>query len=214
MQSLPLPLPPPHGYPRGMEIPLTLKKLNDGKLVYTIPLWYRLITGVMLAIVAGGVITSGEAPSILACIIMALLVLGLLYEERWTVLPESGELRHAAGILPFATRLSIPFGQIESLKLSAFARGTIPGTEDEKKEKERAYSLLNASISNSSGFGAERPSFLRLRRKPYLNLVIATADAQEYLVDSLPASRAVRLLKAGKALAEACGVEFREDSRD
>ncbi|MCX7028490.1 MAG: hypothetical protein NT061_13640 [Spirochaetes bacterium] len=188
----------------------TLKKRKDGTLVYAIPLWYRLVTGAMLALVAGGLLSSGEAPGILAWIIMALLALGLLYEERWAVPPESGELRHVAGILPFASRLSIPFGRIEGLSLTAFARGTIPGTEDERKEKERAYSLLDASISASPGLGAERPSFLKPGRKPYLNLVVMTIEGQEYLLDSLPAARAARLLKVGRVLAEACGVEFRE----
>jgi hypothetical protein len=196
-----------------MEIPLTLKKLKDGTLVYAIPLWYRLATGAMLAVVAGGLLSSGEAPGFLAWIILALLALGLLYEEKWSILPASNELRHAAGILPFAAKLSIPFGQIEGFKLSAFARGTIPGTEDERQERERAFSLLEASISGNQSLGAERPSFLKPRRKPYLNLILATREGQDYLVDSLPASRAARLLKVGKAMAEACGVEFRESEK-
>jgi hypothetical protein len=195
-----------------MEIPLTLRRRKDGSLVYAIPLWYRLATGAMLAVVAGGLLSSGEAPGLLAWIIMALLALGLLYEERWTV--SSGELRHAAGILPFASRLSIPFGQIEDLRLSAFARGTIPGTEDERKEKARAFSLLETSISGSRSLDAERPNFLKPRNKPYLNLVLRTKDDQVYLVDSLPAARAARLVKVGRALAEACGVEFAESEKE
>jgi len=197
-----------------MEIPLTLRKRKDGAIVYAIPLWYRLVTGAMLAVVAGSILESGEAPSLIAWIVLLLLALGILYEERWTANPEVGELRHCAGILPFTTKVSIPFGQIASFRLSAFAKGTIPGTEDEHQEKERAFALLNASISSSRGLGTERPNFLRPKRKSYLNLILATKDDQVYLVDSLPAAKAARFVKTGRALAEACGAEFTESEKD
>ena len=49
-----------------------------------------------------------------------LLVLGLLYEERWIADPQARTIRHIGGIWPLARPIAIPFDSIEGFCLDAF----------------------------------------------------------------------------------------------
>lgn len=203
------------GYPPAMEIPLTLRKNADGSISYGIPLWYRIATGAMLAFVAGGAFSAGGRPSLVAWIVIALLGLGMLYEERWTVDPKARTLSHRAGILPAVKTQSFGFDEVAELRLSAFARGTIPGSPEEEADKERAFSMMRGKDSSPEGDGAAKPSPFKMnRRKPYMNLIVDAKSGESFLVDALPARSAARLLKAGSAIAEAVGVPFSDKELD
>ena len=188
-----------------MEIPLSLRKRSDGSLTYGIPLWYRAMTAAMIGLVVGGSLSGGNAPNFVAWIILAFLLFGLLYEERWVVDPGKGKVRHLGGIWPIAKATEIAFGDIESLRLEAFARGTVPGSGDEVEEKARAFAMMRGKDSEDpvkkqpSRFGA---------KQPYINLLLRTHSGEDYLIDTLPARRAARFKKIGAALAEICGAPF------
>jgi len=199
------------GYSQGMEIPLTVRKGEGGNLSYGIPLWYRLASGAMLAVVAGGVLVSESPPSVIAWLIAILLLLGILYEERWTAIPGRKVMRHTEGLLPLTRSFEIPFDEIADLRLEAFAKGTVPGSAEEKADGRRAFAMMKGADIATEARSEARPSLFRMNgRKPYMNLMLATQKGEVLLVDSLPARRAVRLLRAGTALAEACGVPMRE----
>ena len=188
-----------------MEIPLSLKKTADGRLVYGIPLWYRIMTGVMTALLIGGMLTTGGSPGFIAWLILVLLVLGMLYEEIWIVDPKARTVRHLGGIWPIARALVVNFDDVEKFALGAFARGTVPGSAEESVDKDRAFAMMNGRDTNDVGKNA----FLKLgTRKPYINLLLKTKSGETYLVDTLPARRAYKLWKAGDALATACGSNF------
>jgi hypothetical protein len=193
-----------------VEIPLRLKKDPSGRLVYSIPLWYRIITALMLAAIIVALISSGGTPSIVAWIILILLVLGLLYEERWIADTKAKRFLHSGGIWPLVKTTSLDFSELEGFRLSAFARGTVQGSADEKAEEARAYAIME---------GRDRPdpavkSFLGMgHKKPYIHLIVYTKDNNAYLMDSLPARKASRLKKAGAAFAEACETTFGNGER-
>ncbi|MCE1195372.1 hypothetical protein LWX53_02600 [bacterium] len=199
-----------------------MRKRPDGSLTYGIPLWYRAMTAAMIGLVVGGSLSGGNAPNFVAWIILAFLLFGLLYEERWIVDPRSGKVRHLGGVWPVAKATEIAFGDIESLRLEAFARGTVPGSGDEAvgavhdlsnvfgdgdeaEEKARAFAMMRGKDSEDpvkkqpSRFGA---------KKPYINLVLKTRSGEDYLIDTLPARRAARFKKVGAAFAEVCGAPF------
>ncbi len=188
-----------------MEIPLAFKKSADGRLSYGIPLWYRLMTAAMILLVGGGIFITGDPPSLIAWIILALLVLGTLYEERWVADPRAKEIRHIGGIWPFARATAVAFGDIEDFHLEAFARGTVPGSNEEAVDQEKAFAAMNGTAKEEMS----RPSLLKSgRRKPYIQLLLETRDGESYLVDTLPARSAARLKKVGEALAAACESNF------
>lgn len=191
-----------------MEIPLRLKISPDGLISYGIPLWYRLISAAMLIVVSGGLMSSGEKPGFTAWIVLALLALGALYEEKWVFDPETKTIRHSNGFLPFAKAKAIPFAEAAEFSLTVLARGTVPGSAEEETEKTRAFLMLKGKDKDELKRGA--PAFLN-RKKPYINLMMACLDGSTYLIDSLPARHAGRLLAAGKAMAAACGRPFAEE---
>jgi hypothetical protein len=188
-----------------MEISLSLKKSAGGGLVYGIPLWYRVMTSALIAVMASGVFIAGSAPGPIGWIVLALLLLGLVYDERWIIDPKAREIRHFGGLWPFPRAMRVEFDDIEGFRLSAFARGTVPGSESETKEQEKAFAMMNGKDTNK---GEKISLFRSMRRKPYINLLVNTKSGESYLVDTLPARRAGRLKKVGEAMAAACGSGF------
>ena len=191
-----------------MEIPLRLKLSPNGRLSYGIPLWYRLVSAAMFLIVAGGLLTSEASPGLAAWVVLGLLAMGTLYEERWEFDPDAKAIRHSSGFLPIARARSIPYADTAEFRLTVLARGTVPGSAEEETEKARAYSMLKGKDNEDFKRGA--PAFLN-RKKPYINLMLTTQDGSNYLIDSLPARHAGRLMTAGKAMAAACGRPFTEE---
>ena len=188
-----------------MEISLRLRKAADGRLIYGIPLWYRAMTAAMLLLVAGAMLTAEGPPGLIAWLIFVLLVLGLTYEERWTLDPASKTITHRWGFWPLAKTASNDFASIEEFRLKALARGTVPGTQEESLANERAFAMMNHKDADLS----MKKSFLKsASRVPYMNLLMKTTDGETFLIDSIPARRAAKLVVVGGAFAEACGREF------
>lgn len=154
---------------------------------------------------------SEGSPGLTAWVVLALLALGTLYEESWQFDPAGKTIRHANGFLPIARSRTIPFADATEFRLTVLARGTIPGSTEEDTEKARAFSMMKGKDREEYKRGM--PSFLN-RKKPYINLMMGTNDGSNYLIDSLPARHAGRLLAAGKAMAEACGVRFFEKEEE
>jgi hypothetical protein len=194
-----------------MEVPLTLKKTPAGRISYGIPMWYRFATGAMLAFVVGGIFSTDSGPGLVGWLVIALLALGILYEERWIADPATKTCTHTSGLLILARTDTIRFDEIAEFRLGAFARGTIPGSKDEMQEKSRAFSMLRGREDSALHEGESRPSLFRMnRKKPYIHLILSTNSGDDYLVDTLPARSAQRLVKTGRAMAEICAAPFSE----
>lgn len=183
--------------------------MRNGSISYGIPLWYRIVTGIIILLVAGALFTSDTAPGIPGWIIFVLLLLGLLYEERWTADPATRILTHRGGIFPIIKATTIDFASIEGFVLGAFVQGTIPGSSEETADKERAFATMRGQDTDDGKLGTLK----RLgRRKPFINLIIKTKEGASYLVDTLPARRAARLKKTGSLLATVCDCQLSEEA--
>ncbi|MCE5256483.1 MAG: hypothetical protein LLF89_06520 [Spirochaetaceae bacterium] len=185
-----------------MEIPLQLKKRKDGRVSYGLPLWYRIIILGILGIIVGSMSLAEGSPGAMAWILVVLLALSLLYEERWTINPSKQSIEHRVGIFPILRTTSISFSSISYFSIGIFARGTVPGSADEAAIKEKGYRTIYGEQLTEDGHNILR-SFSG--KKPYATLLLVTKEDDTYLVDTLPAKKADRLLKAGAAFAEACG---------
>jgi hypothetical protein len=76
----------------------------------------------ILALLAAGLALGGLRPGPLAWAILALVILGGLYEESWSFDAAAGRVVRRAGLC-FAPRRSVlPFGAIERFRLAAGAR--------------------------------------------------------------------------------------------
>jgi hypothetical protein len=179
-----------------MEIPLVLIKLRDGRLVYGIPLWYRLVMASIAALVAVSLAVSGAAPSLGGWIVLAIVALAACYEERWTFDASAGRITHRAGLLMAARSTTIEFAKIERFRIAPFVRGTIPGSEDEQAENAAALA------GGRSDDGTRRRSFVK---KPYLRLICEASDGASWLLDTVGARKIETLKMNAARIASYCG---------
>lgn len=189
-----------------MEIPLVFSVDKNGRLVYAIPLWYRIVLSAILVIVGVSVFVAGGDPGIGSWIIVAVLLLGILYEEKWIADPAAKLIRHRSGLVIAARPIDIPFAAIEGFALTSLVRGTIPGTEEEKAENKAAFAVLNGETDTRD----MKPMDRLFRKKAFMNLVIKSNDGTVYLMNTMPTRRASSLREAGRRYAEICGVPFVE----
>lgn len=179
-----------------MEIPLVLSSPRPDRLVYGFPVWYRLVMGAILAIVAAALILGGTAPGFPAWIVLAILVLGALYEDRWTFDKSSDQVSHRAGLIVAAKTRRIDFADIQQFCIVPFVKGTIPGTEDEKAANEAA---LTGQRTDDAAIKRER------HKQPFLSLEVECHDGTRYLIDHMPARKAEQLRGMAARIAEHCG---------
>ena len=189
-----------------MDIPLVLKSGREGRLVYSIPLWYRLSMIVMAAVLVAAAFASGGAPGPLGWAALVLAILAALYEERWILDPGAGLLRHRFGLLVLARSVALPFDRIEAFRLRSFVRGSVPGSGEEAAIKRDAL----ASADDRGDASAEAKSGRRRHKKTYVSLVCDDLEGGGLVLNILPASRVERLREVGRRLAEASGKSFSE----
>jgi hypothetical protein len=184
-----------------MEIPLKLRERKGGALVASLPPIFRLSVSSVLAILVASLAVSGGAPGPLGWIILALIALAALYEDRWTFDPAAREAIHRVGTLPLAKRTVIGFDRLVRVRLEPFVRGTVPGSSEEATEN--AAALLGGRIGGPGkrGFSSKRH---------YLCIVLEAKDGARWFVDA-GAARKIEALRARAArVAEACGVPMEE----
>ena len=179
-----------------LAIPLVLRATGGQRLVLGLPLWYRVVMALILAVVAAGLVQVGGRPGILAWTVLALLLVALLYQERWVFDAGLGRVRHQGGLVGAARTTDIPFRAIAGLRLEPHVRGTIPGSEDERRAN--AAALAGGRTDDGDRHRARH-------KRPYLGLVLECADGTRLLVDRVPARDADRLRQVARRLAEHCG---------
>jgi hypothetical protein len=179
-----------------VEIPLVLTAPAPDRLSYGLPLWFRLVMGAILALVILALATSESAPGALAWIVLTILVLGTLYEDRWEFDGALGRATHRAGLLIAARSRVVAFEEIQRLRIVPLVKGTLPGTAEERAENQAAL----------QGARADDASLKRDRyKKPFLSLEIECLDGTRYLMDHMSARRAVALRAVASRIAEFCG---------
>ena len=179
-----------------MDIPLVLTSPRPGRLVYALPVWYRISIGLIMAVIIAALITDGHQPGLLAWILLLILFLCFLYEDRWAFDASEGRAVHQAGLLVAMRSTPIEFTAIQRLRIVPLARGTVPGSEEEKRQNEAAL----------GGQRADDKSLRNARhKKPYLSLEIEGTDGTRYLIDHVPARQAPRLRTIAARIADLCG---------
>lgn len=184
-----------------MEIPLALRRKEDGSFVYGMPRAYRAVMGLVLAVLAVALFMDGGSPALGGWIALAVAALAALYEDRWAFDAPSGTLSHRAGLVVLARRATIGRGRIARFRIEPFVRGTVPGTADEAEENAAALAGRRADDT-----GKRRA----LYKKHYLCLVCETTDALRYFIDAADARRAERLRSNAALMARACGAPLVE----
>lgn len=158
--------------------------------------------GGILAVMGMAFVVGDTLPGIPAWIVLAILVLGTLYEDQWTFDSALGKVSHKAGLMIAARTRRIDFSEIQRFCIVPLVRGTIPGSEDEK-------------ISNEAALIGKRTDDTTIKRdwhkKPFLSLEIECHDGTRYLVDHMPARRMDKLRSLAARIADHCGKPLTED---
>ncbi|GAB1484214.1 hypothetical protein MASR2M78_30320 [Treponema sp.] len=201
-----------------MEFHLSLRRKEDGSLVLSFPLLARLIIILVgLALIAASLIPEeAGAPlrglGIGGYIVLIIVALASLYEERWLLDPARQELRFRFGLFFLARSVVLPFEEIEGIELERFYKGKAPGTDNTKAANKNASVLpgsTGAAGTLSHSFGLGRI----FQPKPYLNLVLHLHNdlrkSNRLIVESVKEKQGGRLWETGKAFADCLGLELR-----
>lgn len=191
-----------------MEVPLRLVSRKNGTLFYGIPISFRIVMGLMLALIAGAIVLEEFHTGPLGWIAVILLFLGFVYKEDWVFDPHTKTVSGQLGFYPLLKRTHLSFEEIAYIQLAAFAKGTVPGSSEEKASNRDAFDAMHGSMSNRDlkhGMDWFR------RKKLYIALLIITKNEEHYLLDMVPARRAMRLSHAGQALSTLIGCSFLEN---
>jgi|GEM_PF-648371 len=206
-----------------MDIPLTVRKGRGSALIYGIPFWYRAVMGLILAVLTGAVFVSGGTGAV-GWIFVAIALIGTLYVESWSVGPET--VCHSYGIWPLLKHITIESSKVESLSLSAFVKGTMPGDPKEEAESRAILSSLMKQSgthfarfqqqgAGSTDSSAESAGLSELKqedkakiKKAYISLILTSKDGENFVINTVPARRYAELLEAGLKLGGAAGANL------
>jgi hypothetical protein len=184
-----------------MEIPLALRERRDGALVASVPIAYRIAAASALVALSCALLPGPAPPGALGWIVLGLVALATLYEERWVFDPSSGRVSHRVGLLVLARKRSIALGDLARVRVAPFVRGTVPGSADESSEN--AAALSGARIDDS---GRKRALF----KRHYLCILLETDDGSLYFVDAGSARKGDDIRARAARIAAACGVSLEE----
>lgn len=192
-----------------MDIPLILRAVGDKRLHYGIPVWYRLLMGGIALVLLGGLVVSGGTPGVFGWIFIGLSLIAALYEEAWIFDAEKRVLRYRVGLILAARNRSLGFDHIECFRIKPYVRGTLPGSEDEKRENEAALSWGRGDHEDGEGIAGNAKK-RSIYKKAYLSLVCECDDGSALLLNTLPVRRGEGLRQIGARIAVFCGKSLEE----
>jgi len=110
-----------------IDLKFRLRRDTAGKLTLEFGIAFRILFAALALVLGTGVAGSGD-PTALSLIILAILILGALYEERWIIDPEAREITNRQGLVVLARRKRWRFDEIEGVAYTHYRGGTIPGS--------------------------------------------------------------------------------------
>jgi hypothetical protein len=185
-----------------MDIPLVLRRGSPERLVYAIPLWYRLAMALIGGVLVGAILVANDKPSAFEWVALALVAFAALYEERWVLDGKERVIRHRFGLLFAARTVSLSFDRIEGFRLRAFVRGTAPGGPTEAADSARI--LSSADPTGDADALQDKKSL----RKAYVTLLCDDKDGGGLVINTLPARRIGELKNVGASFGSFTGRGF------
>lgn len=110
------------------EVALSLRRTRDGRTVLALSPTFRLGLLGLLALLVAGMASTGAFTAPVPLILMAVLALGSLYEERWTIDPDRRGVESRHGLLFLARVRRWSFDEIAAVEYSHYAAGSMPGS--------------------------------------------------------------------------------------
>lgn len=186
-----------------LELKIRFRTKKGGAFVGAIPAATRIVfAAIGAAFVAGAVVSSGAAaigdlPGALGpagIAVVAVVLLAVLYEERWTFDPASRSIVYRFGLLFAAAKRVFPFGSVESVGLERFVKGVRPG-DVPPPEDERGGPRLLGNL---------------FRPKAFRSLVLNLSDGSRLVVETEGEKKAAALEAAALKISEMAGIPLEE----
>ncbi|PKL08754.1 MAG: hypothetical protein CVV51_07315 [Spirochaetae bacterium HGW-Spirochaetae-7] len=163
-----------------MQIYLSLRRSGD-ILVYGLPLWYRISSAAIAAILAAAATVSGGL-GVVGNVIVFVAILAPFYQERWTFNAVDGSCSGRIGLVFAAKGPSFKVVDIARIRIDIFARGRLDQGTLPSEEKMPAGSQAR--------------------------LIVDLKDGKALMIDSVPFKRGAELAASASAIAGALGVQF------
>ena len=168
---------------------LQLKQLPDGRLIFTIPLGYKILLFLIgLLILISLIMTRQEGlgsifvrENTIPLIICFLSFLGAAYHERWIFDKEQNQIVHQNGISALHSNKVYRINDLERIEISQFVKGKL-----------------------GSGPPPKRGFLIR----PVLTLSLHTLDGRTYRIETYSGSQRKKLETAARAIAEYCRIRY------
>lgn len=168
---------------------LQLKKLSDGRLMFSIPAGYKillLVIGVLILISlivtreeGGGSIFIRE--NTIPLIICFLSLMGAAYHECWIFDREGGQVIHQNGLIGLHSNKVYSIDDLDRVEASQFIRGRVGST---------------MQVKRSIAF------------RPIITLSLQTRDGRSLRLENYRFSHRRKVADTARAIAEYCGISY------
>lgn len=197
---------------------LSLRERGADRLVLSLSAAHRVTFAILTVISAfilfTGVLFEGEPTVFLprntvAWILAIIMLLGLLYEERWTFDRGAGRVENRFGTVFLARRKGFPMADLERIGLERFTRGRLvdepsgPGGTSVDAAGDRSGSRSTGPFS-----GALRPPRRRWGEQRIVRLVAVDRGGEVHVLDAGPVHKLAQFRGRAMRIAEFCGVRF------
>lgn len=179
-----------------IEIKLRLRYTSDGRLILELGYGFRIVFAVLAVVFAAATLT-GDQVSTLAVIIIAILVLGALYQERWEFNSATQTLHAYHGLIVANRHRTYQVPSIATVEYAEYYAGTVPGAAVPQDETD-ARALSAGTLR----------SMLNPQPRRYLRYGLRMQDDSWVRIETRRVRDLTRDLALPQALADALGLQL------
>jgi hypothetical protein len=198
---------------RMLGFRLQLKQHPDGRLIFTIPLGYKLLLLIIGVLILVSLIATREEGSgsifvrqnIVPLIICILSLLGAAYHESWIFDKKAGQVVHQNGLIGLHSNKVIRIEDLEYVEISRFYRGRLGSSPG---------SSPGITPGSSPGTGTSQQTRRSLAFRPVITLSLHTKDHGIFRLENYRGSHLKKVESTARSIADYCGIVFRKDTPD
>lgn len=152
-----------------IEIRLQHHVRPDGTLELRLPISFRILFAALAVVLAIGMIGPPQI-GLLPSVILLILVMGSMYEERWYFDPNTKQIIARHGLLIFNRKRTWNYSDVASISTSFYLSGSVPGTEPPREDES------HSSVGRGSALGLGRNK--RFFQRPQLKYGLILTSGQ------------------------------------
>lgn len=168
---------------------LQLKKLSDGRLIFTMPIGYKiLLLAIGLLILVSLIVTREEGggsifirENTIPLIISLISLLGAAYHERWIFDKAGAQVTHQNGLIVFHSNKVYRIEDLDRVEVSQFVRGKAGPGEQAKRS---------------------------IAFRPIITLSLHTRDGRCLRLENYRSSHSRKVEATARSIAEHCGISY------